>query len=381
MCGMCLPHCPTYRVYQNESESPRGRISLIQAYAQGRLSTDSSMTRHLDHCLGCMACEAMCPSRVPYGRLLDEARAAMTGTRPPWLQRKLLDTVARESGPARYAPLMKLAGFPGISAVVKGIAGRLSRAPLALWLNELQPQTFKSRYPATAASGRCVTLFTGCMDTLFDAETLNSSIHLLNRLGFDVQLPEKTRCCGALHQHGGQPEEAEKLARGNAEIFEHMDSKTVIFTSNGCGARLKETRGAFQVTDIASFLMAQAELTDLPLSPGDTRVLVHESCSSQNRLGLGGISEKLLEWIPGIQLSRFDSASLCCGAGGSHQLTEPDLSARLRDIKIDEIRRLEPDYLVTDNLGCGLNFKTGLAQHGIELEVIHPVTLLARRLK
>lgn len=383
MCGMCLPHCPTYLVAQNEAESPRGRLSLIQAFAQGRLSGDQpSLQAHLEHCLGCMACEAMCPSRVPYGRLLDEYRAATAASLTlSFVERRLLQTVRQPGKLAQYGHWLQASRWLGLDRLASAGLKLLGQPHMARMLKHYRTRQFRPHYPTGRADAPRVGLFSGCMGSSFDSETLDSSIRLLNRLGFDVELPENQDCCGALHQHSGQPEQARQLGEQNRELFRQLNLAHIIFASNGCGAQLRRSLPGMGVSDILSFLLDQGGLTADQLNPCDRPVLLHESCSSLNKLATGGISGKILQRIPHIQLIGFGSARYCCGAGGSHQLTQPALSSRLLELKIDEIRQLKPALLVTDNLGCGLNFKTGLDQAGIKLEVIHPVTLLARQLK
>jgi len=387
MCGMCLPHCPTYLVAQNEAESPRGRLSLIQAFAQGRLSDEAGLQAHLDHCLGCMACEAMCPSQVPYGRLLDAYRQETTRRHPaPYVERKLLQTLLQPGKLAGYGHLLQRLRRLRLAGLAKVGLKLMGQAPVARLLDHNRAVKFRPHYPAgdepVAQPDRPrIALFTGCMGSSFDSETLASSIRLLNRLGYSVEVPETQACCGALHQHSGFPEQARQLGEQNRELFRQLPAEQIVFVSNGCGDQLTSSLSDLPVTDILSFLVDQDVLGADWLKPCDQRVLLHQSCSSLNKLGIAGVSRQLLQMIPDIQLVEFDSARYCCGAGGSHQLTQPALTTQLRDIKIDEISQLKPDLLVTDNLGCGLNFKTGLLQTGIKLDVIHPVTLLARQLK
>lgn len=383
MCGMCLPHCPTYHVYQTEAESPRGRISLIQAYAQGRLENTVSMQAHLDHCLGCMACEAMCPSRVPYGQLLDRMRAenARQGDSAGFIQRKLLDITQTPGRLEAGSRLLKWSRGAGLDKLVSVGLKAAGKGHISRLLEHNHVQTLETHYPASHNRRGSVALFSGCMGTSFDSSSLHSGIRLLNRLGYDVEVPKMQGCCGALHQHNGQIDQAQQLAGHNRQVFSQLDVDHIVYVSNGCGDSLQHSLSGQPVSDIMSFVLHQAELTVEQLLPLEARVLLHESCSSTNKLGIGGIAGQLIDRIPGIKVLGFESARYCCGAGGSHQLTHPALSEQLRAIKLEEIRQKNVDYLLTDNLGCGLNFRVGLEQLGIELPIMHPITLLSRQLK
>ena len=382
MCGMCLPYCPTYRINPTEAESPRGRISLIQAYAQGRLNNTASMQAHLDHCLGCTACEAMCPSRVPYGRLIDQYRALTAPqARHSFVERKLLDLSAIPGRLSAYSSMLAWARRLKLAPIIRAVLRLTGQSHLARLLEHSRAGTVGTVYPAKTDETGSVALFTGCMGTSFDSDTLDSAIQLLNRLGYRVLVPADQGCCGALHQHNGRIDQAEQLARYNQEVFQRLAVDTVIFTSNGCGDPLKRGLPAMETTDILSFLRDHSDQLAEHLSPLDCRVLIHESCSSLNKLATGGISREILSLIPELDILAFDSDRYCCGAGGSHQLTQPDITQPLLDLKLNEIRHLKPDYLVSDNIGCAVNFKTGVALQGIQLPVIHPVTLLRRHMK
>ena len=382
MCGMCLPHCPTYRVYGHEAESPRGRIAIIQAYLQGRLEPDAIMIEHLDHCLGCLACEAICPSRVPYGELIDYARAQLQSqVKTSDIQARLLKATEKAGGIASYNKLFRLHQKPVARQIINAGLKLSGNSKLVRLINQADPAQFDEFYPAQAKQLGKVALFSGCMGNSFDGEALTSAIKLLNIAGFDVHVPKQQHCCGALHQHTGHPQTATELASRNMAMFNQLDVDYLLFTSSACGAQLKQPQFTMPVMDIGSFILEHALIPDEKLQPLDNSILLHESCSSRNRLKITGTSKALVTQIPQLNCIEFTSAQLCCGAGSQHQLSHEDLASQLLAIKLEEISTHKPRYLVSDNLGCSMHFRSGLAEHQMDLEVIHPITLLARQLK
>lgn len=385
MCGMCIPHCPTYQIYRNESESPRGRISIIQALAQGRIEPDASLLQHLDHCLGCLACEAMCPSKVAYGRLLDNAQALLANRRPhqPKSLSLLLSQARLPGGLNRYAtPLRwyKLSGMQAVAGSVLRPTGMNNLARANAMLGLAQPVRLQSFYPASGEVLGDVALFTGCMGASFDAETQLGAIKLLTRLGYNLHVPESQYCCGALHQHHGQPRESQALTLQNQSVFGTLPISHILYTANGCGAQLNQNKMPVPVIDIASFLLSLPTLATTPFQPLQAPVLIHESCSSRNKLKVNGAMQKLLQCIPQLQIIEPQLPAVCCGAGSSHQLIFPELADELLQLKLNKIKAAQPQYLLSDNLGCSLHFKNGLKKAGIDIQVVHPVTLLARQL-
>lgn len=376
---MCLPHCPTYSVYQSEAESPRGRISLIQAYARGTLEIDAKAFSHLDHCLGCMACEAMCPSKVPYGRLLNQTKSMLHETTPSFALRTILKANTRPGGVNRFRFISSLLKKSGLLNITRRLPARSIRSASRI-LASTDSISLDTYYPAPSAKGD-VMLFTGCMSNTYEGHALISSIQLLNHYGFNVHVPGNQYCCGALHAHNGQIEQARILESQNINLIKSTASDFVIFTSNGCGSHLKSYASTFNAVDIASFLMEHASLNTDDFLPLTETVMVHESCSSQNKLRITGVSKKLLDYIPKIRLSVFNKPNQCCGAGGGHLISYPELADKLMVDKISHLQSGGVKYLVSDNLGCSLHFKSGLANMGLNIEVIHPVTLLARQLK
>lgn len=385
MCGMCQPHCPTYQVYRNEAESPRGRISMIHAYAQERIAADDAMLQHLEHCLGCMACEAMCPSNVAYGKIIDNAHALLAKykTKTPDTQSMLLRKIIIPGGFQRYSSLLRWynnSGMQSLGDKLLRLAGikQYVRANAVLGLADTtRLLTF---YPALGQSKGDLALFTGCLGSSFDATTLLNSIKVLTRLGYNLHIPSKQYCCGALHQHLGQPDQSQQLAQQNRAVFSEFPVTHILFTATGCGAQLAQANMPVPVMDIASFILSAPPLASSRFKPLNERVLLHESCSSINKIKIKGVMRKLLQNIPQLQCFETDSTPECCGAGSYHSLQFPSMAQALALQKMHAIHDIKPKYLLSDNLGCALHLKNTFKNSGISVEVIHPITLLAQQL-
>lgn len=388
MCGLCLPHCPTYNKTQNEAESPRGRISLILGLAREQLQADDKLRSHLDNCLLCRACEVVCPSGVEFGTLMDGARHALAQDRPRSEQRIPLDRLATDKQRQRRdAKLLWLADKTGLRALGRGLG--LTRALGLARFEQLAPEMrrphdWQTYYPARGETRGEVALFIGCFSDMFDQATLDDSISLLTACGYGVHVPATQTCCGALHQHSGDSASARQLAQQNLDAFGALQLDAVISTATGCGAYLRDYEHiigkALPVCDINSFL-SQIEWPDnLRMRPLNKRVAVHEPCSQRNVLREAQTTYALLQRIPAVELLPLPGNQQCCGAAGSYMIDHPDMADRLRQDKLDAIGQLTPDLLVSSNIGCALHIAAGARAAGLRLELIHPVTLLARQM-
>ncbi|MDT8383940.1 MAG: (Fe-S)-binding protein [Gammaproteobacteria bacterium] len=400
MCGMCSQHCPTYLLTADENESPRGRIALISAFLSGQLTADARLQSHLDHCTGCRACEAYCPSEVAFGAIMDEARALLPKTSPPaphisaatgrWLrlyQRSGLQKLLRGSGMLR--PL--------------GLAHKEGLLPVIPRLDAWQ-----SYYPPTpgAAPLGDVGLFTGCIANVFDREALDASRRLLNALGYGVHVPPRQGCCGAMALHSGQPEEAARLAQENIRAFAEHELLAIVHTASGCTAQLSEypllpedphqdadaghafaaktfaaKTFAAKIRDISQFLSEAPWPAELQAAALTKTVALHTPCSLNNVLHQADVPRRLLQRIPKLEIAPLAQNPRCCGGGGQYLLEQVEFSRQLRERTLDNIDSQMPiDLLATSNLGCALQLAAGLRDRGQAIDVIHPVVLLARQL-
>ena len=227
MCGMCLPLCPTYKLYQIETESPRGRIALIQAIDQQRIDINDKALLHIDHCLGCLNCETICPSQVPYGKLIDEFRNQYNQSiNKPWLSKLILKQAAKPDG---LHNLTTTLNKPVLKQLVK-LGSIFSNLPNNTLTAEPAPlKTFYAgAYNKAEQRQGEVSLFTGCIGKSSDYNSLKDAVSLLNQLGFDVHIPEQQNCCGAMHQHNGQVETAQNLLNKTRAQFEQQKTQRCI---------------------------------------------------------------------------------------------------------------------------------------------------------
>lgn len=390
LCGLCLPHCPSYGLGRHEAESPRGRIALMQAVAAGRLEADSSLRGHLDRCLGCRACEAMCPSQVPYGRLLRTTREYLH-------EQGRTDRIAEAlSRPARRKLLaagLQLFRISGLQALQRrwSLFGKLDRGRLLAGLPTGKRGPRLPAYaPAPGTLRGTVGLFVGCTGDLLQRALLHDVRRLLAALGYAVHIPPGQGCCGALHVQQGDGTRARELAEINLAAFpEQLDA--IVSVASGCGALLQEyaellpdsqvaVNFASRVVDINVFL-ASLDWSDGPgFRPLAKTVAVHEPCSLRNVLKGSRAVYELLEKIPGLNVLALTGNEHCCGAAGSYFLHHAGAARSLREPKIHATMALQADYLLSANIGCAMHLAAGLHEAGQKVEVLHPVRLLARQL-
>jgi glycolate oxidase iron-sulfur subunit len=396
-CGLCLPHCPTYVKTRDEGDSPRGRIALMQALAEGQLPPGGRLAFHLDRCLGCRACERVCPSGVPYGHLIDTGRALERALALPRKRRTFSRLVFRYlvSTPrwiARLATALRVYRKSGLRHVARASgllrAVGLDRLDAALPPIE-SPFTFEEHYSARGSVRGRVALFTGCIGGTLDQAALKASIRLLTAAGYAVDVPRRQTCCGALHLHAGDLAFAAELARRNTEAFNAAPVEAILYTATGCGTTLfeygswppfqDEIRLRVPVIDICTFLDRNWP-DHLSLRKSAGRVAVHDPCTLTHVIRAAGAPYRLLKRIPGLEVMPLPENRVCCGAAGTYFLTQPAMSDRLRRDKLASIEALHADLLVTSNIGCALHLMAGLRETGRDIEVLHPVTVLERQL-
>ena len=400
-CGLCLPHCPTYRELYVEPSSPRGRIHLIRQVADGRIGVDSAVFREqMYQCLDCRACEAVCPSGVQYGQLVEAARAQIERTTErKWSQRLLRRVVfgglfASMPRFRRFAAVLRLYQRTGLQRLARA-TGLLRFFGLAERERMLPPidrqflvPTGQTWAPAGTAQRR-VALFAGCIMSTAYAEIDRATARVLAANGCEVVAPPGQGCCGALHVHAGLLDDGRALMRRNVEAFEGLDVDAIIVNAAGCGAALKEyghlladdatyaeraAAVAGKVKDVTEYL-ASIGLTP-PAGPLDLRVTYQEPCHLVHAQGVKAQPRQLLHSIPGVQLVEMAEADLCCGSAGIYNLTNPGLSGDLRRRKVANVLAAEPGVVVSANPGCMLQLQAGLAEAGSSVRVRHIVELL-----
>jgi len=388
MCGLCLPHCPTYTKTQNEAESPRGRISLILGLANGHLQADDKLRGHLDNCLLCRACEAKCPSKVQYGEIMVGARSALKADAPTPEQRIDLNQLATNKQlQRREATRLWLADKTGLRAIGRslGITKTLGMERFEQLAPSIdRPHDWQAYYPAKSDKQGDVALFIGCFGDMFDQKTLDDSITLLNVCGYGVHIPANQTCCGALHQHKGDNEQATHLAQQNIDAFAQIDIAAVISSATGCGSHLKEYKRivdkSLTACDINTFLSQIEWPQTIQFKPLNKKVAVHEPCSQRNILKESNTPYTLLRRIPELKIISLPGNEQCCGAAGSYMIEHPQMADSLRDDKLEAIKAVQPDILVSSNIGCALHLAAGSRSTNKRLEILHPISLLARQI-
>ncbi|MCI0655281.1 MAG: (Fe-S)-binding protein [Methylococcaceae bacterium] len=389
-CGLCVSHCPTYRKTLDENESPRGRISLIQAWSTGDLDDTPALRRHLDNCLLCRTCESVCPARVPYSKLVDNFRSA-AGKGKESIAVKGLSALSR-----MILPNKRLSGIAArvartvrSSKLVPLLSGQFPAAHrLQSLLEDINPRSTRTAFhPTLFPKQGLAGLFSGCTGDLFDAATIDAAIRVLNQLGYDVLIPSKQNCCGALHLHSGDAVRAAGLAAGNLRAFEQAEFDVIVTLASGCGAMLKEYPAYFpdsenfspKIIDIGELVYRSECFSRIRLEALAADILIHSPCSLANVLKSAEAPRKLIEAIPNARVSPLDHSLGCCGAAGNYMLEHPQMADALRQDLLDIIAEKKPDYLLTSNVGCALHLRSGLRQQGIATEVLHPIVLFDRQ--
>jgi glycolate oxidase iron-sulfur subunit len=372
-CAVCLPHCPTYRVSGNEAESPRGRIALMRALADGSQEPGPGMVRHLDQCLACRSCEPVCPANVPYGRLLDNARAELALRRPP--------SLVKRAGLALLPRRRLLRGLWRLARVARALGAARLAPPLKRLPGHIRAARWRTEDSPSRVDGRRVGLFVGCVAETLDMETRQAAVRVLNACGHQVVMPAEQTCCGALHEHSGIAVSASELARRNRDAFQSASLETIVSTATGCGAHLGERVFQQGHRDICEWLAADKRLPDLVLEPLPANVVVQVPCTQRNVLQAPTVTRELVSRIPGIRIRTMPVDPKCCGAAGSYMLEHGGIADELGRIQAEAIARQNPDYVVTANVGCALHLADHLRRLGNKAEVLHPVTLLARQLR
>ena len=425
-CGLCLPACPTYVTTGQEADSPRGRIRLIKALADGRIEPSPPVVNHLDLCLDCRACETACPSGVGYHELIEKMRARLTerptGTvpTPPWIDRLIRAFV---SGVLTHPNRLKASLLPVRALQRLGLWGLLTGPRLGRMIpprllklmrilpspGPMWPRRLDGRYASLATGGvskAVVGMFEGCVGGVLEPDINRQAVELLRLAGCDVLVAQQQVCCGAIHHHGGEVKQARALARANIDAFMGAGNagsgagKTVpnvdyiVNTVAGCGAMLKEyphllrddpvyakraAAFASRVRDICE-LLVELELPrpTHPLPPELRVATYHDACHLAHAQQITAAPRQLLGSIDGLELVPLAESDMCCGAAGTYSLTQPAMAAELGERKVRCIAATGAGVCVTGNIGCAMQIQAEARRLGVEVRVVHPVTLLYR---
>ena len=398
-CGLCLEACPTYVITGNENDGPRGRLYLMRAVAEGRLENTSEAFRtHIDRCLGCRACEQVCPAGVEYGQLLEHSREELLHAQP---KSDFTDKVLRFALRHLWSSPARLRLFFGASRVFRdlGLARLLLKSGLfsrrltfALALLESSRPIFTSKSYRRAQSEpsheNVLSLFTGCVGEGLFERINRATERVLRANGFSVEAPQEQVCCGALHAHAGDLEGARELARRNIAAFN--SGSPIITNAGGCGAMLA-TYGNLLAND-QSFAKAAAnfssrvrdvsqqlqtcEVRPVSMATGKKHVTYDTSCHLLYGQKAGEASQEMLRCAVGPNFVPLEGTERCCGAAGIYNLLQPELSGRVLQEKLDHVRDTGATILATGNPGCQMQIGAGAKLAGMNLQVCHPIELL-----
>jgi glycolate oxidase iron-sulfur subunit len=377
-CGLCLPHCPTFRITGRETASPRGRIAAMRAVSEGRAEPDENFATMMDECLACRACEAACPSAVPFGRMIEAARAQIEprrAARAQGVKRMGLTFVLPRQRLVRLAT-MGLALLQAAHLDVL-VPKRLRAATPRVSLKEM-----RTPLPASQGEGPVAALLTGCvMDSAF-RQINRSTLRLLANSGYRAVVPENGGCCGALAMHYGYPEAAKKMARTRIAAMEGAD--VFVVNSAGCSAHMK-TYGELLEHDADWAARAHAfgervrDVVEMELRPTSSalgQVAVHDACHHVHGQGIAVQPRRLLR-DGGAECVEIPDGTRCCGAAGLYSVTQPEMSADLRLQKARAIVATGAPVVSVANPGCAMQIAQGLREIGSDVRVAHPAELLA----
>jgi len=397
-CGFCLPTCPTYVLWGEEMDSPRGRIYLMRSALEGRAELSETLVGHFDACLGCVSCVTACPSGVQYGPLIEKTRAQIERRYP----RSVGDRMFREAlfrtlpyaGAMRVllAPLAVVGGL--VRAIAKSgwlparIAALLSLAPSVTW-SDLTGRV-PERTAATGALRLKVGLLTGCVQQVVFPEVHRATINVLAAEGCETIAPTGQGCCGALSRHAGRLNEAREFARQTIVVFEQAGVDRVVVNAAGCGSSMKEYAEllehdpvfaerarafASKVRDISE-LIVELGPARAPRHPVAAKVAYHDACHLAHAQGIRSEPREVLKSIPGLELLELSEPDICCGSAGIYNLVQPHAAEALGARKAAQIASLAPDVIATGNPGCTMQIGAACARRGEPRRVLHPIQIL-----
>lgn len=407
-CGLCLPTCPTYAETGRERHSPRGRIALMRAIADGELAVSRAFGEEMYYCLGCLACTSACPAGVNYATLFEAAREDVEAARVLAYPRRQAIRALVLRGVFTRPRLLRALGrllwlwqASGAQAVSRAL--RVPRL-LPRWLRELEPQTPTVNPPFSRQRIRPVELppgtvrhrvavLTGCVQDLLFADVNRATVDVLLANGCEVHTPPVQPCCGSLHAHNGDRETARQLARRLLDLLPPARFDAIISNAGGCGSHLRHydhlladdptyapaaAEWSRKLRDVHEWLVEIGFRPPQGTAPGQV-VTYHESCHLCHGQKVSAAPRAVLRAVPGVELREAAEATWCCGSAGIYNLTQPETAARLQERKVGHLRATGAPLVATANPGCHLQLQTGFARTaGPQPAVVHPVVLLAR---
>lgn len=374
-CGLCLDACPTFRMTGLETESPRGRIYLMTQWKRSTLPFDEEQVRHIDLCLGCRTCEAVCPSGVPYGRIIEAGRAEVERLRRPSPKRTLSRVALRQL--LRHP--LRLRAFGGATRAAQA-AKLTSFIRSGRQLPRLRPQFRRppgNVAPAVGDRKHRVAFLVGCVMPILYPQSHQAAVKMLQLAGCEVWFPPGERCCGALFAHNGDLESADQLRDANTRTYLAGEFDALVVDSAGCGAHLKDFYPDLKgrVKDITEWL---AEIgLPAPKKEVKLRVTYQDACHLAHAQRIRNQPRELIRSLPGVELVEMRHAEICCGAAGLYSTLEPAMSNRILQEKLADLSATHADIVVSANPGCQMQLEAGLRARGSSMKVLHVAELLA----
>jgi glycolate oxidase iron-sulfur subunit len=358
-CGFCLPTCPTYLLWHEEMDSPRGRIYLMAGIVDGSLDFNDTVAQHFDRCLGCMACVTACPSGVRYDSLIEQTRAKLEQSRTRPLSERLLRATVFAVLPRRR-----------LLRATLGLRRLPAPGPLAP-LKQLAPSWSATQWPPRhlPGPGPSVALLAGCVQSVLFGDVNAATARVLHAEGFDVHVPRSQGCCGALHAHAGRLEEGIARARAIGDQLHGHDY--IVTNAAGCGSHLKD-HGIANVVDVSELLVeARARRNPLPLE-----VAFQDSCHLRHAQRLAEQPRAMLRTIPELELVEPAEQEICCGSAGIYNIVQPAAARALGDRKAANVLRTQPQVYASANPGCLVQVSGALRRNGNPLPALHPIELV-----
>ena len=401
-CGLCLPVCPTYALTGLEKNSPRGRIRMIRAVADGELSLTGNFKESINFCLNCQACVTACPAGVQYGQLVEAAQLHIEADnrakgKSSWIKRFSLDWVFSDLKRLRFiGKLMRGYQRAGLESFIQRV-GILKLFSIKLHeLSYMAPPVparrslhiNKQRAPFTKKDIR-VGLLPGCVQDVFFRDVNQDTVDVLNLNGYDLFIPEKDYCCGSVHGHNGNLDMARQLARKSIDVYDAAGVDYVVMNSAGCGAYMKEyghlladdpiyaeraVKFASRVKDISEILAEQGWIAPTKSITG--KVTYHEPCHLVHTQKISHQPRELIAGIPGITFVELPEATWCCGSAGIYNITRFEDAMQVLERKMNNIRNSGAEYVVTGNPGCMIQLMFGAKKYEVPVQILHPVSLL-----
>jgi glycolate oxidase iron-sulfur subunit len=401
-CGFCLPACPTYVLWGEEMDSPRGRIYMMKKSAQGEAPLDQRFGLHMDNCLGCMACMTACPSGVQYNKLIEDTRAQVERNVPRSTTDSLFRKILFATFP--YVRRLRLLALPMLLYQRSGLQKLLRASGLLrllpkrlLQMESLLPrvpvgfmQSLPAKVSPASAPRRRAGMLSGCVQQVFFQHVNQATARVLAAEGCEVVIPKAQECCGALMLHSGLDEQAAALARRMIAIFEKAKVDTIVINAAGCGSTMKEyghllrddpawaARAAEfsakckDISEILCELPARSPRHALPM-----RVAYHDACHLRHAQAIHAEPRRLLATIPGLEVAEIEESSLCCGSAGVYNLLHPEPANQLGDRKVENLLATKAEAVISANPGCLLQLMSGLRRRGLNaMPTYHMVELL-----